>query len=308
MSYHETMKHYTLFSGTGNERLSHEVVKPLHKDLGKLEIVTFADSEKRVRVEEEVTDKLCFVIASLTNPVDTHLVELCLIADALKSNDCGKLVAVIPYYGYARQDRAHRPGEGVSARVMARLIEAVDIDKVITVDLHSELVAGYFNIGMVELSAQTIFAQKIKEKYRDVVVVSPDAGGAKRAQHFAELLDAPLTFMEKKRDLNKLHDVERLQFIGEAKGKTAVLIDDVVTTGSTLVKAAYTLKDHGVKAVVACVTHADFVEGTHKVLEDSPLDKVYVTDTIPKKPENRFAKLEMVSVAPLLAEQIKKMV
>lgn len=301
------MKHFTLFPGSGNPRLGQDVSRLLKKPFGQMEVITFADSEKRVRVEEEVADKLCFVIASLTNPVDTHLVELCLIADALKSNDCGKLVAVIPYYGYARQDRAHRPGEGVSARVMARLIEAVDIDKVITVDLHSELVAGYFNIGMVELSAQPLFAQKIKEKYQDVVIVSPDAGGAKRAQHFAELLDAPLTFMEKKRDLNKLHDVERLQFIGEAKGKTAVLIDDVVTTGSTLVKAAYTLKDHGAEAVVACVTHADFVEGTHKVLGDSPLDRVYVTDSIAIAPKYRLSKLEIVSIAPLLAEQIKKM-
>lgn len=301
------MKYYALFSGSANPKLSHDISRLLNKNLGKIEIVTFADSEKRVRIEEEVSDKTCFVIASLSNPVDDHLVELCLIADALKSNDAGKLIAVIPYYGYARQDKAHRSGEGVSARVMARLIEAVEFDKIITVDLHSEIVAGFFDIPIIHLSAESVFADVLTKNSDDYVVVSPDAGAAKRAQHFAEKLNAPLSMMEKKRNLEKLHTLESMHLIGDAIGKTAVLIDDVTTSGSTLVKAAYALKNQGAKKVIACVTHADFVEGTHKVLEDSPLDKIYVTDSIAIKQDYRFPKLEVLPLATLLANQIKKM-
>lgn len=302
------MKKYSVFSGSANRRLSHEIAGLLHKELGKIEIVTFSDSEKRVRIEENVADKTVFVVASLSNPVDIHLVELCLIADALKSNDAGKMVAVIPYYGYARQDKAHREGEGVSARVMARLIEAVEFNKIVTVDLHSDLVAGYFRIPAINLTGSSIFVAPLKSLGDDYVVVAPDAGAAKRAQHFADLLSAPLTFMEKRRDLDKLHTVDSMRFIGEVAGKTAVLVDDVVTSGSTLVKSAYTLKDQGAKKVIACVTHADFIEGTPTILDGSPLDKVFVSDSIHIPPEYKFAKLEIIPLGPLLTQQIKKMV
>lgn len=302
------MKHYALFSGSGNKNLSHDIAQVLHKDLGKIEIVTFADSEKRVRIQEDVADKTCFVIASLSNPVDVHLVELCLIGDALKSNDCGKLVAVVPYFGYARQDKAHREGEGISARVMARLIEAVDFDKVVTVDLHSDLVAGYFSIPITHLYGLAVFIDRLKGEKDDYVVVSPDAGAAKRAQHFAEDLGAPLTLFEKKRNLEKLHQLSCMKLIGEVKDKTAVIVDDVTTSGSTLVQAAYALKDAGAKKVIACVTHADFVKGTSEVLQKSPLDKVYVTDSIQLPEDYRFPKLEIVPLAPLLAKEIKKRV
>ena len=325
---------YKLFSGSGNEKLAHDIARLLSKPLGKIEIVTFSDSEKRVRILEDVANKTVFVMASLGNPVDSNLVELCLIADALKTNDCGKLVAVIPYYGYARQDKAHREGEGISARVMARLIEAVDFNKVVTVDLHSDLVAGYFHIGVVHLFGAEIFAKSLlsgghserneesrphgrsrmregsldKSGMTDYVVIAPDAGAAKRAQKFAEILDAPLAMMEKKRSLEKLHTIEHHRLIGNVDGKICVLVDDVVTSGSTLVKAAYALKDHGAKKVLACVTHADFVEGTHKVIADSPIDRLYVSDSIHLSPELKFPKLEVITLAPLLANQIKKIV
>ncbi len=299
---------FLLFSGSGNRKLALDIANILKKPLGKMEIVTFADSEKRVRIEEKVADRICFVIASLSNPVDTHLVELCLIADALKTNDCGKLVAVIPYFGYARQDKAHREGEGISARVMAHLIEAVDFNKVVAVDLHSDFIEGFFDIGLKHLSAAELFAQNLGKTKKDMVVVSPDAGAAKRSQKFADLLDAPLTFIEKKRNLDKAHTIDHLRLVGDVTGKTAVMIDDVITSGGTLVKAAYMLKDHGAKEVIAAATHADFVNGTKKILEDSPLDRVYVTDSIVIKPEDKFKNLEILSLAPLLAEQIRKMI
>lgn len=299
---------YRIFSGSGNHRLSTAIAGLLNKPLGKIEIVTFADSEKRVRVEEDVADKTCFVIASLSNPVDSHLVELCLIGDALKSNDVGRMIAVVPYYGYGRQDKAHREGEGISARVMARLIEAVDFNKIVAVDLHSDLVSGYFDIPVTHLFGTQVFVSELKKHPDEYVVVAPDAGAAKRAQYFAEALNAPLTLIEKKRNLEKLHELESVRLIGETKGMTAVLVDDVVTSGSTLVKAAYALKLHGAKKVIACVTHADFVKGTHTVLQNSPLDKVYVSDSIEIHLEGRFPKLEVVMLAPLLSERIRKMV
>lgn len=302
------MKNFMIFSGSGNVSLAAKVARLLNSSLGKIEIATFADSEMRVRVEEDVTDKKVFVIASLSNPVDTHLVELCLIADALKANDGGKLIAVVPYYGYGRQDKAHREGEGVSARVMAKLIEAADFQKIVTIDLHSGLVEGFFRIPMIHLYGAQIFVTVLKKLDDDIVVVSPDAGAAKRAQKLAEMLNVPLTYMEKRRNLGKLHQVEEVRFIGNTEGKTAVLIDDVVTSGSTLVKSAYLLKDKGAKKVIACVTHADLIGGTRQVLQESPLDKVYVSDSIVVPEEYKFPKLEVVSVAPLFSEQIKKMI
>lgn len=300
------MKDYALFSGSSNRYLSLDIAKILEQDLGKLEIVTFADSEKRVRIEEPVADKIVFVVASLSNPVDSQLVELCLIGDALKSNDCGKMIAVIPYYGYGRQDKAHREGEGVSARVMARLIEAVDFNKVILIDVHSDMVAGFFQKSVVHLFGAEIFIKAVSA-YPDCLVVAPDAGAAKRAQKFAEMLSAPLALIEKKRNLDKLHTIEQLHLIGNVRGKTAILIDDVVTSGSTLVKAAYALKEDGAKGVIACVTHADFVDGTKEILQKSPLDRVYISDSIHLPEDRRFPKLTVVSLATLLAEQIRKM-
>lgn len=298
---------FLLFSSTSHPHLASAVAKLLAINLSKIEIITFADSEKRVRVEENVRDKTIFVVASLCNPVDSNLVELCLIGDALKTNDAGRMIAVIPYYGYGRQDKAHREGEGISARVMAKLIEAVGFHKVVTVDLHSDSVASFFDISVSHLFGAQIFVEPLRALKKDLIVVSPDAGAAKRAQKFSDLLDVPLAFMEKKRNLEKMHTIDSLNLIGNVANKTAILIDDVTTSGSTLVKGAYTLKENGAKGVIACVTHADFIEGTRSILKESPIDRIYVSDSIPVRSQNHFSRLEVISLAPLLAAQIKKM-
>lgn len=297
---------FLVFSSSAHPALSRSIASALNVPLGKIEIITFADSEKRVRIEQNVRDKTVFVIASLCNPVDSNLVELCLIGDALKNNDVGKMIAVVPYYGYGRQDKAHREGEGISARVMARLIEAVHFDRIITVDLHSELVAGYFGIPITHLYGAEIFVEPLKKRQEELVVVSPDAGAAKRAQKFADMLEVPLVFMEKRRNLEKLHTLSSMRLIGDVTGKTAILIDDVVTSGSTLVKGAYMLKEQGAKKVIACVTHPDFVEGTDSILKDSPIDTTYVSDSIPILEEQMFPQLQVISLASFLAERIKK--
>jgi ribose-phosphate pyrophosphokinase len=301
------MSNFKIFSGTANPPLAEKISKILTTPLGKIEIVRFADSEVRVRIEEEVAGKTCYVIASLSNPVDTHLVEFCLIVDALKQNEAQKIIGVIPYFGYARQDKAHRPGEGVSARVMAKLIEAVGVSKIITVDLHSEAVASFFNVSLVHLFGLSIFLPEISKLKDDLVIIAPDAGGAKRAQKFAESLGAPLALIEKKRDLQKLHTLEVCRVIGEVKDKVCVVVDDVITGGGTAVEAARLLKEKGAKKVIACATHPDFVEGTRKNLTNSKVDKVYVSDTILVPPDKTFPKLEIVSIGNLIAETIRSL-
>lgn len=299
------MLNFKLFSGTANRALAEKVASELNLKLGKLEIVRFADSEVRVRVEEKVINQTCFVLASLSNPVDTHLVELCLIIDALKQNEAGKIIAVIPYFGYARQDKAHRQGEGVSARVMAKLIEASGVNKIITIDLHSDAVASFFNVPLIHLFGLSIFLSEIKKEKGDLIVVAPDAGGAKRAQKFAEDLNCPLALIEKKRNLEKMHTLDSLKIIGEVEGKTCILPDDVIVGGGTAVGAAELLKKEGAKKVIVCATHADFVQGTKEKLEGSEIDQVMVSDTIPLQPEGYFPKLKIISVAGLLTEEIR---
>ena len=299
------MKNFKIFSGTANLPLAEKIGKILKTPLGKIEIVRFADSEVRVRIEEEVREKICFVIASLSNPVDTHLVEFCLSVDALKQNNAQKIIGVIPYFGYARQDKAHRPGEGVSARVMAKLIEAVGVDKIITFDLHSEAVASFFNVPLIHLFGLSVFLPKIKRLKDDLVIIAPDAGGVKRAQKFAQDLNAPLALIEKKRDLEKIHTLEVLEVIGKVSNKTCCLVDEVITGGGTVVGAAKLLKEKGARKVIACATHADFVEGTAEKLTKSEIDKVYVSDTILLPPDKIFPKLEIVSIGNLIARTIK---
>ncbi len=296
------MNNFKIFSGTANLPLAEKIAKLLGKPLGKIEIVRFADSEVRVRIEEEVSGKTCFVIASLSNPVDTHLVEFCLIVDALKQNEAEKIIAVIPYFGYARQDKAHRQGEGVSARVMAKLIEAVGADKIITVDLHSDAVASFFNVPVAHLFGLSVFLPEIKKFKNGLTVIAPDAGGAKRAQKFAEEINAPLVLIEKRRSLDKIHTIDWLKIIGDVKNKICIIVDEVIVGGGTSVGAAKLLKEEGAKKVIVCATHADFVEGTVSKLENSLIDEIFISDTILIPKENQFSKLKIVSIAPTLAK------
>ncbi len=295
-----------LFCGSHDHALGEKVAAIIGCEIGRLEITSFADTEQRVRVLDDVGDKVVFVLMSIATPVDSRLVELCLIADALKGADAKKIIAVLPYLGYMRQDKAHREGEAVSARVIARMIESAGYDKVITIDLHSDASAGFFNIPVNHLFSFSIFADVLKNENKDPVIVAPDAGAAKRAQRFASILGAPMILLEKKRDLSKMHTIESMRLIGSSEGKEAVLIDDLVTSGQTLAKAAMALKEEGAPRVIACVTHPVFIDRTKEILSSTALDAVYVTDTIPLPEEYTFPNLHIVSVAPLLAEAIQK--
>jgi ribose-phosphate pyrophosphokinase len=296
-----------IFSGNSNPILAKQIAHELGQSLGKVEIIRFADSECRVRVEEDVEGKDVFIIQSLSNPVDEHLMELLLLADSVKRGEPRKIIAVLPYHGYARQDRIHRPGECLSAQVVAKLIESVGVDKLITMELHNEAILGFFKIPVIHISGLSIFRPAVKD-LSDVVVVTPDAGALKRAQSFSENLDIPLALIEKKRDLDHPHKIASMRVVGEVKGKTAVIVDDVIVTGGTLVNGAYLLKEKGAKQVVALATHADFVGGTDKILKDSPVDKIWVTDTIAVPSEMHFSKLQIFPSASLIASFMRKMV
>ncbi len=297
-----------IFSGNSNLVLAQNIVKELGQELGKLEIIRFADSECRVRIEEEVEGKTVFVIQSLSAPVDEHLIELLFIGDAVKRGEAKKIIAVLPYHGYARQDRVHRQGECLSAHVVAKLIESVGFDKIITMELHNEAIEAFFEIPVVHISGVSAFRQEVEKIKDEVVIITPDAGALKRSQAFAESLDLPLALIEKKRDLNQAHKILSMKVVGDVKDKIAVIIDDVIVTGGTLVNAAFMLKEKGVKSVIAAATHADFVGGADKILQEGPIDKIWVTDTIFTPAEKIFPKLQIFPVSSLLASQMKKMI
>src|SRR3989338_1816923 len=196
-----------VFAGNSNPELSEKIASELGMKLGNREIIRFADSECRVRIEEDVEGKDIFIIQSLSNPVDEYLMEFLLLGDAVKRGEPRKLTAVIPYHAYARQDRIHRPGECLSAQVVAKMIETVGFDKLITVELHNESIVGFFKIPVVHLSGLSVFDKLVKEIEGEVVVITPDAGALKRAQGFAEELDLPLALIEKKRDFDRAHKI-----------------------------------------------------------------------------------------------------
>lgn len=301
------MHEFKIFSGNSNKKLAEQIAAELGTDLGKVEIIRFADSECRVRVEEDVEGKDVFVIQSLSNPVDENLMEFLLLGDAMKRGEARRIIAVVPYHGYARQDRVHREGESLSAQVVAKMIEVAGYDKLITVELHNESILGFFKIPVVHLSGLDVF-QPAAEKLKDnLIVVTPDAGALKRSQHLAENLGVPLALIEKKRDLNQPHKLLSMRVVGDVSGKTAMIGEDVIVTGGTLINASYLLKQKGAVQVVAAATHADFVGGADKILRDSPLDRIWVTDTIHISKKMKFPKLEVFPIAPTIATAIKKM-
>src|SRR3989338_7927315 len=297
-----------IFSGNSNPDLSSKLAFDLNLPPGKAEIIRFADSECRVRIEEDVEGKIVFIVQSLSNPVDEHLMEFLLMGDAVKRGEPKKMIAVLPYHGYARQDRIHRPGECLSALVVAKMIESVGFDKLVTLELHNESILGFFKIPVVYISGLEVFRERVKNLEGEIVVITPDAGALKRSQKFAESLDLPLALIEKKRDLERAHKILSMRVVGDVKDKTAIIVDDVIVTGGTLMNAAFLLKEKGARKVIAAATHADFVGGADKILQDSPLDQIWVTDTIFIPPAKNFPKLKISSITSDLSAAAGKMI
>ena len=284
-----------------------------NKTLSPSEVVRFANSEIRVRVMGDVKDNVCAVIQPTSNPTDTHLVELMFFADALRREGANKIIGVIPYFGYARQNIQHRPGEAVSAHVVVKTLEGVGFDEIVSIDLHDEATAGIFSIPFHHLSALPLLAQKISAIIttgEPVIIVSPDQGGVERARQFSSHFfstTAEVAIVEKKRNLDSLHVSKALDLYGDVDGKTVILVDDIVTSGQTLINAASLCLDRGARRIIAAITHHDFAPGSASKIQDSAVEKLFTTDTIPLQEDSQIDKLEIVSVASLIAETLKKL-
>jgi ribose-phosphate pyrophosphokinase len=299
------MKDFLLFSGSSNIPLSEEVAKKLGVGLGAVDLSRFADGELRPWIKEDVRDKTVFVIESLSHSMDEHIMEIALMGDAIRRSAPKTMIAVIPYMGYARQDKQHRVGEPVSARVIAKFLEVSKYKEVIAVDLHNDAIVGFFQVPVTHLSALPVLTDEIRAlNLKDMVVVSPDVGGVKRARNLAYQLDVPLVVMEKRRYLDRHDQSETFQIIGEVGGKTAVIIDDVISTGGTIVNSARSLKEAGASHIVVAATHGVFAGNAAEDLTAAPIDHLIVTDSVNHDGRPTPKNLRVASVSTIVAQAI----
>lgn len=299
-------KNLKVFSGNANRQLAEEITKYLDIPLGKADVKCFSDGETWVEIIDNVRGADVFVIQPTCNPANQHIMELLIMIDALRRASADRITAVIPYYGYARQERKVQPRTPISAKLVADLITAAGADRVLSVDLHAGQIQGFFNIPFDHLYAKPVLLEYLqKNVIDDVVVVSPDAGGAERARAYGKGLKAPLTMIDKRRPSANVSEV--MNVIGDVKDKTAIIIDDMIDTAGTMCKAAEALVEHGAKAVYACCTHPVLSGPAIERIEKSVIKEMVVTNTIPLSDEARNCKkIKSLSVAKLLGEAIRR--
>ncbi len=295
-----------LFGGTSNPELTEKVCRYLEIEPGKISAKTFSDGETQVEIHENIRGMDVFVLQSTCTPVNDHLMQLLIIIDALKRASARRITAVIPYYGYGRQDRKVKPRVPISAKLVADLITVAGAQRVVSMDLHAGQIQGYFNIPVDNLFAAPILLKHIRANLsNDVVMVSPDAGGVERARAFAKRLDCSLAIIDKRRDAPNV--AEAMNIIGEVSGMTAIVLDDMVDTAGTLTQAAMALKNRNAAGVHACCTHAVLSGPSIERIEASPIDSLVVTDTIPIGDKAAgTSKITVLSVAELLGETVKR--
>jgi ribose-phosphate pyrophosphokinase len=295
-----------LFSGGSNRALAHEISNALEVPLAELTIFRFSDGETGVRIDESVRGEDAFVIQPTCPPVNENLMELLVIVDALRRASADRITAVIPYFGYARQERKIRPREPISAKMVANLLTAAGCQRILSVDLHAGQIWGFFDIPLDHLPARMILGDYIARKeLENLVIVSPDVGGVPRAREFAKQLGAPIAIIDKRRDKpNQVKEI--VHVIGKVHRKTAIIVDDIVDTAGTLTLGAQALLKRGVTDVYACATHALLSGPAIQRIDSSPIQELIVTNTIPLPPEKQSGKITMLSVAPLLAEAIRR--
>lgn len=294
-----------IFSGNSNQELAKKICKELGTSLGISEEAKFQDGEISVFIGETVRGADVFVIQPTCPPVNENLMELLIMIDAMKRASVGRVNAVIPYYGYARQDRKTKARDPITAKLVANLITKAGADRVISMDLHAGQIQGYFDIPVDHLLGVPILAKYFTDLVgTETVVVSPDLGGVTRARNFASILDLPIAIIEKRRPKANVSEV--MNVIGDIEGKNVIIVDDIADTAGTITKAAKVLKDFGAKHVYAACTHALLSGPAIERIENSPIEKFVITDTIPLPEEKKIDKLETVSVAPLFAEAIRR--
>ncbi|MBC8167794.1 MAG: ribose-phosphate pyrophosphokinase, partial [Bryobacteraceae bacterium] len=294
-----------VFSGSANPALAQDVCLSLEVEPGEINIKRFSDGEIHLQILENVRGVDAFAIQPTCNPVEQNLFELLLMIDALKRASAGRITAVLPYYGYARQDRKDRPRVPISAKLVASLLERAGADRILSLDLHAAQIQGFFDIPVDHLFAAPVMIEHFHVATSSgLTVVSPDAGGVERARAFAKRLNAPLAIIDKRRDLPNVAEV--MNIIGDVRGDHCIMVDDLIDTAGTLVNGAVALLAAGAISVSACATHPVLSGTAVKRLEDSPLKEVVVTNSIPLKDDaRRCDKIRVLSVAPLLARAIQ---
>lgn len=300
------MHSLVVFTGNSNPELAGDICRHIGIKLGDAQVKRFSDGEIQVEISENVRGKDVFVLQSTCAPVNDHLVELLLMIDAFKRSSAQRITAVIPYYGYARQDKKVAPRVPISAKLVADLIEVAGANRIITMDLHAGQIQGFFGVPVDNLFAAPVLLQHIKESFKnDTVIVSPDAGGAERARAFAKRLDALLAIIDKRRDApNK---AEAMNVVGDVDGKIAIILDDLVDTAGTLTQAALALKERGASEIHACSSHAVLSGPAVERISDSDIQTLVVTNTIPVDQNVKGCdKIRVLSVSKLFAEAIHR--
>ncbi len=296
---------YRLFTGNSHPELAEEIASIMGQPLGKSTVTKFSDGEISVSVWESVRGRDTYIIQSTCDPVNDNLMELLIMIDAMKRASAGRINAVIPYYGYARQDRKAKARDPISAKLVANLLMAAGADRVLSMDLHASQIQGYFDIPVDHLVGMPILAKYFKEKnLEDLVVVSPDHGSVTRARNMAEYMDCPIAIVDKRRpEPNKS---EIMHIIGDIEGKNCIIIDDMIDTAGTITNAANALKKLGAKSVLAGATHPVLSGPAISRLEESAISELVLLNTLPIPPEKRIEKMTVLSVAPIFAEAITR--
>jgi ribose-phosphate pyrophosphokinase len=297
-----------IFAASANRQLAKNVVKHLGLELGDSVTSRFSDGEVKMVVNETVRGADVFIIQSTCPPVNDNLMELLIMIDAMRRSSAGRITAVLPYFGYARQDRRARSHDPISAKLVADMITQAGANRILSMDLHSPQIQGFFNIPMDHLKGFYLFAQHYKSEngfgddMSDVVVVSPDFGSVARCKSFANILQVPLAIVDKRRLDDTKSEIDH--FIGDVKGKYAILLDDVLATGGSLCNAAKIVMDYGAKAVYACVTHPILCRDAVSIIKDSPIEELLVLDTIELSPEKQLIKIKVHSIAKYVSDAI----
>lgn len=302
------MPYLAIFTGNAHPELAKNVTNHLHIPLGRADVTKFSDGEIAVEIQENVRGKDVFILQSTCYPTNDNLMEVMVMADALRRSSAGRITAVMPYFGYARQDRRPRSARvPISAKVVADMLNIVGIDRVVTVDLHADQIQGFFDIPVDNIYGTPVLFKDLREQhYENLMVVSPDVGGVVRARAMAKQLgDADMAIIDKRRA--KANESEVMHIIGDVKDRDCVIIDDMVDTAGTLCKAAAALKERGARRVVAYITHPVLSGKAIKNISESFLDEIVVTDTIPlSEAAQQCERIRQVTIAPMLAEALRR--
>jgi len=298
-------KDIKVFAANSNKPLAEKIAAQLGLPLSKCDVGTFSDGEITVSIGETVRGSDVFIIQSTCTPVNNNLMELLIMIDAMKRASAGRITAVIPYFGYARQDRKSKSRDPISAKLVADIITAAGADRVLTMDLHAAQIQGFFNIPLDHLEGMPILSQYIERKnLEDLVIVSPDLGSVNRARKIANRLDVPIAIIDKRRPKPNVSEI--MNIIGDIKDKNLLIIDDIIDTAGTLCNAANALKERGAKSVRACATHGILSGPAVERIQASALEELILLDTIPLPEEKKLDKIKVESVAPIFAQAIQR--